>query len=106
MTAYAAGATPQTAHEDWKKNWKPPTKPPFAMRGKAIVEFGPFAGSSALWVPEKQSFTAIMVDDSANEVPIGAELAIGSIEGAEFEHEGRRMCAIGRDSILLFEVAE
>lgn len=103
---YATGATPQTAHEEWKKNWKPPQQSPFALKGKAIVEFGPFAGSSTLWVPEKQSFTAIMVDDSADEVPVGSEVAIGNLDGAEFEHEGRRMCAVSRDSILLMEVSE
>jgi hypothetical protein len=106
MQVYALGATPQTAHEEWKKNWKPPVQSPFALKGKACVEFGPFAGSSALWIPEKQSFTAIMVDDSADEVPVGTEVAIGAIDGDQFEHEGRKMCFVKRSDILLMEVTE
>jgi len=92
-------------YAQWKANWKPPGTMPRAMKKKAVVEFMPFQASGSLFVAEGNSKTAIMVDCHGGDVPTGTEVAIGSINGTEFESEGRRFTIINLDDVLLMEVA-
>jgi hypothetical protein len=105
---YEKGATPEEAHAIWKRDWKAPRVRPFAMPGKAIVEFGPFVTKGPLWHPIKAAVatSAIMVDDSGDEVPVGTEVAIGEIQATNFAWEGRELSVIDRGDILLMEVSE
>lgn len=107
---YEKGAHPEEAHEVWKRDWKEPTRGerfPYAMPGKAVVEFGPFVSKGPFWRPAEGAVitSAIMVHDSGEDVPTGTEVAINGIHGTHFEYEGRQLTIIKREDILLAEMA-
>lgn len=92
-------------YANWKAGWKLPQNLPRPMKNKAIVEFMPFQAGGSLFVAEGTKKTAMMVNCYRDEVPPGTEVAIGSIQGTEFDCEGRRFTIINVDDILLMEVA-
>jgi co-chaperonin GroES (HSP10) len=53
-----------------------------------------------LWTPERASYSAIVIDDSTGELQTGEEIALESIEGTNFEYEGRVLCVVNKASIL------
>jgi co-chaperonin GroES (HSP10) len=99
---YSQGTTPSEAYDRWKNDWQPPSVTPLALYGRAIVEFAPYAHESeaGIWTPEQASFQAKVIDDSTGQLECGQEVALESIEGTNFEYEGRRLCVVEASSIL------
>lgn len=95
----------RVSYAQWKASWKPPQTSPRALKKKAVVEFMPFQAGGSLFVAEGVSKTAMMVHCHNGDVPVGTEVAIGSLNGTEFECEGRRFTIVNIDDILLMEVA-
>ncbi len=62
----------------------------------------PYANKSeaGLFTPERASFQAIVIDDSTGELSTGMEVALDTLDGTNFRHEGRTLTAVAKDGII------
>ncbi len=99
---------PESAYDEWRKDWKPPLPLPIAIPGKVIVEFSPFANTGRFWLPERETNNAKVVHDGhqggnyrCGHIPTGQEICYVGTSGTYFDYEGRRLCVIQKSEIEL-----